>query len=406
MAPAESLEVVRMALATLRRSPMRSALTILGLSIGVGAFIAMTSFGQGARRSVVGRFAELGTNLVKVDTLYREAAPGPDPARPLTADDLRYLRRDLTSASHIVPSSRARVPARARGRMIATSLVGTTTDYFTIHGWVASDGGFFDATDEMQRNKTCVVGRTVAQALFEDSRAVGTELSLGDALSCTIVGILASKGMSTSGRDLDDLVVVPVSTYEAYIGLPDGYATIEVEARSAALVGTLRDEVRQVLLRAHEIDEGGAPDFRVTSPTEAIRAADKVSTILANLLAIIAAISLVVGGIGIMNIQLVAVAERTREIGIRSALGASPSQILSQFLAESIVLSSIGAGLGIAIGVGSSFIVAESMHWSNAVDRRGVLIAAVFGIGAGVVFGYVPARRASELEPVDALRHE
>jgi len=400
------VDTLRMALATLRRSPMRSALTILGLAIGVAAFIAMTSFGQGARRSVVGQFAELGTNIVKIETMIRESTGGLNPPRPLTPEDLRALRRDLTSGSHIVPSSRARVAARARGRSTTTSLIGTTTDYFTIHGWVASSGGFYDANDEALRAKVCVIGASVAKALFDDSESVGAELSLGDSLSCSIVGVLESKGISTSGRDLDDFIYIPASTYESYIGLPDGYMTIEVEARSTELVPTLRFEVRMTIRRSHELADGALPDVRITTPTEAIKAADNVSTILANLLAIIAGISLVVGGIGIMNIQLVAVAERTREIGIRSALGASPSQILGQFLAESVVLSAIGAALGIAVGVTASVLVARSMGWPEGVERSGVLVAALFGVGAGIVFGYLPARRASELDPVDALRHE
>jgi putative ABC transport system permease protein len=399
-------EVVRSALTALGRSPVRSGLTVLGLAIGVGAFIAMTSFGEGAKGAVVSQFAALGTNLVRIESLVGDPAVGPRGARPLTERDVAALRSDVPTAGRIVPLFRNRVTAAGRGTMADTWVYGTTHDYFGIHGWRVASGGIFDANDTTQRAKVCVLGATPAWLLFGSREPLGQTVSLGDALTCHVIGVLVSKGLSTGGRDLDNQIFIPSSSHEAYLGGANGYTDIEVEAADPRVMNRLRLEIFWSIRRMHGLRDGDPDDVRITSPTEAIRAAENVSTILARLLAAIAAVSLLVGGIGIMNIQLVAVAERTREIGIRAAIGASPQQILVQFLAEAIVLSSIGALVGIAAGVGGALVVARAMHWSRAIDPMGVVAAALFGIGAGIVFGYMPARRAAQLDPIDALRHE
>jgi putative ABC transport system permease protein len=405
MLPRDLGETLRMALAALARSPLRSGLTILGLAIGVGAYIAMTSFGQGAKRAVVSQFAALGVNVIRVQSLVGDPALG-KPARPLTQLDVDSLHTTLTGAARVVPNAHVRLPASARGASVYTTIVGTTPDYFAVRDWRPAFGGNFDANDMAQRGKVCVLGVTPATAIFGNSDPIGATMALGDALTCNVIGVLAPKGLNTSGKDLDDLIVVPSTTYEAYIGLPNGFAEIEVEASSPALIGLTRAETAYVIRRNHRTPDYDPDDFRVTSPSEAIRAATNVSTILSRLLATIAAVSLLVGGIGIMNIQLVSVAERTREIGIRSALGASPSQILVQFLAEAVVLSTTGALVGVITGTASAWAVGRAMHWVHAIDVTGVATAAAFGVGAGVIFGYAPARRAAQLDPIDALRHE
>lgn len=399
-------ETVRIALAALARSPLRSGLTILGLSIGVGAYIAMTSFGQGAKRSVVSQFAALGVNVVRIQSLVRDPGAGPKPPRPLVRSDVDALRRDLTTAGRIVPNAHVTLPAAAGGTSYSTMVVGTTPDYFDVRRWEVQFGGRFAEDDLTERAKVCVIGATPAREIFGGNEPLGATVALGDALTCNVVGVLAPKGLSTGGRDLDDLIVVPMTTFEAYIGLETGYAEIEIEALTPALMPTMRDEATWVLRGTHRIPGYDPDDFRVSSPSEAIRAAEGVSNILTRLLAAIAAVSLLVGGIGIMNIQLVSVAERTREIGIRAAIGASPRQILLQFLAEALALSSAGALVGVVAGVLGALLVGEQMHWERSLDIPGVLTAAAFGVSTGVIFGFTPARRAAQLDPIEALRHE
>ncbi|MFO0697506.1 MAG: ABC transporter permease, partial [Polyangiales bacterium] len=376
-------DIVRMALVALLRSPVRSGfLTVLGLAIGVSAFIAMTSFGEGAKRSVVGQFAGMGVHIVRIQSQVGTPMVGSKAARPLTAVDVETIARDVPTARRVVPSIQGRVMASTATVAYATRLYGTTPDYFGLHLWSTSAGGAFDEGDLVQRGKVCVIGTTPATMIFGSRNPLGETLSLDDRVTCNVIGVLESKGLSTGGRDLDDLIVIPLTTYEAYIGAPDGYSDIEVEARSAESLETVRIESGDVIRRTHLLKDSDPNDFRISSPTEAVKAAENISSIITRLLAAIAAVSLIVGGIGIMNIQLVSVAERTREIGTRAAIGASPDQIMLQFLAEALVLSSVGALIGIAVGVGAAIGVAQAMHWERAIDPLGVVGAAAFGLGA------------------------
>jgi putative ABC transport system permease protein len=218
--------------------------------------------------------------------------------------------------------------------------------------------------------------------------------------------VFESRGTNISGSDLDDRVVMPLSTFETYLGLPNGYWQIEVRPRERALIDVAKSEVTQILHRTHRIKEGQADDFHVISPDEVTRVAEQIGGILTGLLAGIAAVSLLVGGIGIMNIQLVSVAERTHEIGIRAAIGASPEQIMGQFLAEALVLAMLGSLAGVALGVGLSIAVAKQMGWPHAAGFDIVIGSALFGIAVGTIFGYIPAKRAAALDPIEALRRE
>ena len=398
-------ETVRLALQLVLRAPARSALTMLGLAIGVGAFIAMVSFGEGARRSVVSQFELLGTNLIKVQS---SSAVGPRARPPAVLDDadVSRLRREGTTFEAVSAVARRNASLAHGGEQRASIVYGAEPGYLELHAWTLQSGGGFDETDSERREKICVIGQTPARALFGNGDPLGETLTVAGIFPCRIVGVLSEKGFSTSGNDLDDLVVVPLTTFNAHLGDQPGYAYLEVEPTRPSQVDAALAEVAEILRRSHGLETNEPNDFSVSSPLEVIRAADRTSKILSTLLAAIAAVSLLVGGIGIMNIQLVSVAERTGEIGIRAAIGASPAQILAQFLMESLVLTLLGTLAGVGLGVLAATLVAERMGWPRVISPVGIALSAGFGTGVGMCFGYLPARRASRMDPIHALRRE
>jgi len=399
------LEVASHAFDTMMRRPAQSALTVLGLTIGVGAFIAMVSFGEGARRSVISQFEALGANLIKVGVASVQQTHG-RAAHPLTDQDVAAIRRETTSIRFASGVVQRDADATRGGKHHWTRTYATVPRFATIHNWRMSEGGMYDDADLARRAKVCVLGMTLVRELFDQTDPLGETVTVLGGLPCSVVGVLASKGHATNGDDLDDVVLLPLTTATAYLGEGIGYSAIEIEPQSPALLETAKTEVTDVLRRAHALSPDDFDDFRVSSPLEVVRAVDRTTQILSHLLQSIAALSLLVGGIGVMNIQLVSVAERTEEIGIRSAIGASPRQILRQFLAEAAALSLAGALSGVALGMLVATIVAAWMGWPRVISPVGVVTSALFGIAVGVVFGYLPARHASDLDPVEALRHE
>jgi putative ABC transport system permease protein len=399
------LETFRMSFQVLTRSPGRSALTVLGLAIGVAAFIAMVSFGEGARRSVLQQFESLGVNVLRVRPRAGTGDALSRPVYPLSDADVAALRRDATTIAMIVPQVR-RMSDLLRGpTRVRTPVVGTTPDYLKMHGWQFQYGGAFDAIDEKTAAKVCVLGATPARNLFGDEDPTGGTVTIAGKFACRVIGVLAPKGRAISGNDFDDFALIPVRTFRTLLGM-EGYASFDLRPGNPAWQSVALAEADQILRRMHHYGPDEAADFYVVSPDDVTHAADQTAQLLAGLLASIAAVSLLVGGIGIMNIQLIAVTERTHEIGIRAAIGAAPQQILLQFLVESCVLAAAGALIGVAIGVGASETVAHLMHWGSATSWATVLGSALFGIGVGVVFGYIPALRAARLDPVVALRRE
>jgi putative ABC transport system permease protein len=404
--PGRLIEVFGQALRTMLRRPAQSALTVLGLTIGVGAFIAMVSFGEGARRTVLSQFEALGANLLKVNPLGIQQTRGAAP-RPLTDRDVAAIRREASTIVFAAPVARTGANVGYGGERHWATLYGTLPRFAALHVWHASSGGMYDDVDLAQRAKVCVLGATPARELFGEGDPLGETVTLRDALPCRVIGLLATKGYATNGDDLDNIVLVPITTYDAYLGDGTGvYSYLEVEPASPALLEFAKAEVSAALRRAHALGSADMDDFTVSSPLEVVRAVERTSSILTRLLLGIAALSLLVGGIGIMNIQLVSVAERTEEIGIRSAIGASPRQLLGQFLAEAGALSTTGAACGVLLGVSVASLVARWMGWPRVIAPVGVVGSAAFGIAVGLVFGYLPARRASRLDPVEALRHE
>jgi len=394
---------LRMALQVPLRNPGRSALTALGLAIGVSAFIAMVSFGRGARSSVVSQFETLGTNLLKVKPFMTVSAPNP---HPLSQADVLALRRESTTLAYVVPLYQQSLDVQYRGRHYKTTVRGITPDFTKIADEPMAAGGVFDEVDMAEHQKVCVIGMTVVRSLFAGEDPLGRVVTVSDRLPCRVIGVFKERGSAISGGDLDDRMVIPLTTFESQLGAPQGYSYIEVRPKDRSLVAAARQEVREIVRASHGIAQGLDNDFQVLSPDEVTRVAEQIGGILTALLAGIAGVSLLVGGIGIMNIQLVSVAERTHEIGIRAALGASPEQILRQFLAEAVVLATLGSSAGVALGLTASIVVARRLGWGQATTPDVVLGALLFGVVVGTLFGYIPAKRAADLDPIEALRRE
>jgi putative ABC transport system permease protein len=396
-----SSDSLLMALQVPLRKPARTALTTLGLAIGVGAFIAMVSFGRGARSSIVSQFETLGSNVLRIRPQYGRSET---PPRPLSHEDVRALTREATTLAHVIPYAATTLDVTYRDRQIRMAVSGTVPEYIETRGWKFGAGGIFNQNDANRRAKVCVLGAATAATLFDSSEPLGQPITLAGTMPCYVIGVLAPLGVSMSGSDLDGAVLMPLATFETQIG--EGLSLIEARPMDRSLLELAKQEVSQILRRTHEIDREQPDDFTISSPDDVTFAAEQVGGILTGLLAGIAAVSLLVGGIGIMNIQLVSVAERTHEIGIRSALGASPQQIERQFLAEAAVLAALGSAFGVGLGLLISFLVSRQMHWPNATTADIVLGSAAFGIAVGTLFGYLPAKRAAKLDPVEALRRE
>jgi putative ABC transport system permease protein len=400
--------LIRVAAQSMTRNKMRTALTMLGIIIGVGAVILMVAVGYGAQSRIQDQINNLGTNLLVITP--GSSAPGgvslgAGSFNRLTVEDAQKLAREGTLVSAVSPVTFTRAQAIGGLGNWRAQVNGVSPEYQTIRDWPLQSGSFFDEADVRSRRKVALLGSTVARNLFPDVDAVGQQIQLRN-VPFTVVGVLASKGQTASGADQDDIILVPYTTAQTRLSGFSFIGQILVSTHTTADIPAAQQETRDILRESHQLSDDASDDFTIRSQDELAQTAQSTTRIMTLLLAAIASISLLVGGIGIMNIMLVSVTERTREIGIRLAVGAHASDVLTQFLIESVVLSVMGGLIGLATGAGSAALLARITGWSTAISPLAVVVAIGFSASVGIFFGYYPARRASALRPIEALRHE
>ena len=398
----------RIALRALRRNKMRTVLTMLGMIIGVGAVIASVSITSGAKQQVEQQISSLGENMLLVfpgSFSSSGARLGWGNWHSLQLSDALAIQTQLQGVTAVSPENRTRTQVIAGNQNWNTSVQGESPEYLQIRQWPLAEGSIFDDQQVRAAAKVCVIGRTVAQQLFPNEDALGKAVRIRD-VPCQIIGVLQPKGLSPMGSDQDDIVIVPYSTAEKRINRETWVDTILVQAVSQVAMPIVEQEITSLLVQRHHLKAEGERDFIVRSQEDIAQAATTTARVMGVLLAGVAAVSLIVGGIGIMNIMLVSVTERTREIGIRMAVGARGGDILVQFLIEAVTLSIIGGGIGIGSGMGISHLVSSVTHWPILTPTLWIGIACVSSAGIGIVSGFYPAWKASKLDPIEALRYE
>jgi putative ABC transport system permease protein len=402
------LATFKIAVRALRRNTLRTLLTMLGIIIGVGAVIAMVSIGNGAKAQVEAQIAALGQNVVLVlsgNVRRGGLSMGFGSSGTLTKEDYAALRRELTDITGVSPEVRSFAQLAAGNQNINSQVLGVGEDYVDIRAWPVAVGNNFTETDVRNANKVALIGSTTARTLFGDSDVVGQIVRVKNA-PFTIVGELSAKGMSMMGSDQDDVLLVPYTSAMVRLSGNSAFRSFTVQAASSSSLADVQSQITDLLRQRHRIAEGQEDDFIVRTQEEISEMATATSRIMTVLLGSIAGVSLLVGGIGIMNIMLVSVTERTREIGVRMAVGARGRDILLQFLIEAVTLSLLGGVIGIGIGIGGARLVSANLGWNTLVSPDSIIIAFLFSAAIGVFFGFYPARKAAQLDPIDALRYE
>jgi putative ABC transport system permease protein len=402
------LATFKIAVRALQRNTLRTLLTMLGIIIGVGAVIAMVAIGNGAKAQIERQVASLGQNVVRVmsGNLRRGGfSMGFGSSGTLTKEDLQAIQREVQGVTATSPEVRASGQVVAGNQNLFTSILGVSSEYVDIRSWPVESGSSFTDQDVRNSAKVAVLGKTTAKELFGDADPVGQIIRIKSA-PFTIVGVLTAKGMSAMGSDQDDVILVPWTSAMTRLTGGTTMRLITVQAASAEQMADVQQQLAEVLRQRHRIQPGADDDFSVTTQTEITDAFTATSRTMTVLLAAIASVSLLVGGIGIMNIMLVSVTERTREIGVRMAVGARGRDILLQFLIEAVTLSFVGGLLGVLLGVGGARLVSANLGWNTLVSPESILSAFVVSAAIGVFFGFYPARKAAQLDPIDALRYE
>ncbi len=400
---------LRLALRALARNKLRSSLTMLGIIIGVGAVIAVVSIGQGADAMIQEGIQNMGTNVVYISA--GSGRPGGlrmgfGAVKTLTMDDLTAISREIPLIKEAAPGVMTRAQVVYQNQNWNTSIMGTTANYFPIRKWVVTAGTVFSDEEVDAAANVCVIGTTVSRYLFSDTEdPIGKQIRIKN-IPFRVIGVLESKGQSVMGSDQDDQIFAPYTTVQRKLAGITWLQMILASATTPDASIAAMQPITALLRERHRIRTGDEDDFFVRTQSEMADMAAQTQFVMTMLLGSVASVSLIVGGIGIMNIMLVSVTERTREIGVRMAVGATESDVQLQFLVEAVTLSMMGGLVGIVVGIGLSAMINNLLAWPTVLSTQAILMAALFSVGVGVFFGFYPARKAAQLDPIEALRYE
>lgn len=394
-----------LALRQIFRNPLRSMLTVLGIVIGVAAVITMVTIGNGATQQVRDQIASLGSDSLMIRPGQR-MGPGQSIGAPsFKESDAVAIRDQIAGIRAVAPSRTSSIVVVANGKNWQTTVVGSTNSYFDVNNLTLKEGRFFEPSEVRSGSAVCVVGQTLQKELFDGESILGKMIRV-KGFSCNVVGVLDLKGQSGFGQDKDDVIIIPLNTFQRRISGNIRVPLITVAIEPHSDIERVKQGVRLLLRERRSLSSGDPDNFNVLDTSELINTISKTSEVMTMLLGAVAAVSLLVGGIGIMNIMLVSVTERTREIGIRLAIGATEKEVLLQFLIESIMLACLGGLIGVVLALGASVVITSYMQVPFKFDPFINLLAFGFAALIGVVFGYFPARRAAKLDPIEAVRHE
>ena len=404
---------LRVALNALRVNLLRSVLTMLGIIIGVAAVITMLAVGSGAEARIKEQIKSLGSNLMIITAGARTANGariGTGITPDLTEDDAAAIAREVPEVEAVAPTYRGSAQVVFGNANWATQVFGITPDYFTVRNWTLESGRMFEPAEMSGAGKVALIGQTVARELFGDVDPMDQTIRIKN-VPVTIVGVLGRKGQNMTGNDQDDVIMVPLATARNRIvgveaGKPRQVGMIQIKVFDGESMSETEDKIRALLRQRLRTAEGQPDPITVRNLTEMLAAQEESSKVMSMLLAAVASVSLLVGGIGIMNIMLVSVTERTREIGLRMAVGARGADILTQFLVEAVTLSLVGGLIGVALGIGGSWMIAEFAGWQTQLSTASIALAVSFSAAIGIFFGFYPARKAARLLPIQALRYE
>ena len=401
------LNALLIAIKEIRRNILRSILTILGIVIGVASVIAMVMIGDGTTANVTANIEKLGSNMlnVRVGQEKRGAPRDDNSAKPFKIEDITAIKNEVSNLKGVTAENSGMANVVFGNKSNSSLIVGTTNDYFIIKDWEVEQGRIFEEGELSSGKSVCILGTTVVKNLFGDENPIGATIRLKN-FPCSVIGVLASKGASSFGRDQDEVVITPLKMYQRKIQGNLDVSTIIVSVMEEKYIEDAKAQIISLMQDRRAIKVGESDNFHIRDMKDILNTMTSTTKMLTYLLGSIAAISLLVGGIGIMNIMLVSVTERTREIGIRLAIGAMQSEVLLQFLIEAIVLSTWGGIIGIFLGLGVGYGVVQIFELPYIINTQIILISFIFSTLIGVVFGYFPARKAARLNPIDALRYE